>query len=61
MRSRGYYSVGEMAKMDCEAIEFPYDVTSAFLIFWFSVPAKAHFMNEFYFTEWTLLYVGDYA
>lgn len=28
MRSRGYYSVGEMAKMDCEAIEFPYDVRS---------------------------------
>lgn len=26
MRSRGYYSVGEMPKMDCEAIEFPYDV-----------------------------------
>lgn len=26
MRSRGYYSVGEIASMDCEAIEFPYDV-----------------------------------
>lgn len=59
MRSRGFYSVGEIPKMDCEAIEFPYDVRPY-------CPSRLLFseksLNErVYSTERTLLHAGDHA